>query len=381
MSNENRVVIVGSGLAGYTLARELRKADPDVPIHVLTRDSGRAYSKPMLSNALAKGKTADALAMKSAADTATDLSAQIDVGVIVTGIDRERKVVLTDQGEVPYGRLVLALGADQINLPLDGDGVANVIQVNDLEDYGAFRDTLGESAKRVTIIGAGLIGCEFANDLAPQGHAVHVIDLAEWPMSRFVPQVMGEALQGALGDAGVTWHLGTTVAKIDGSVGGFTTTLASGEVIDSDIVISAVGLKSRTQLAGDAGLDVNRGIVVDATLQSSDPSIFALGDCAEVEGRVLPFVMPLMTGARMLAKTLSGAPTPVVYPPMPVVVKTPACPTVVLPPEPGDDGQWNIEGEGLDLTARFFATDGRLAGFSLTGAAIASRAAISKEMA
>lgn len=381
MSSKDKVVIIGSGLAGYTLARELRKLAPDVPIHVLTRDRGQAYSKPMLSNALAKGKTAETLAMKTAAETAIELSAQIDVGVSVTRIDRERKVVVTDGGDVPYAQLVLALGADPINLPFEGDGAAGVIQVNDLEDYGRFRESLGASARRVMIIGAGLIGCEFANDLAPQGHTVHVIDLAEWPMARFVPEAMGKAIQGALSAAGVSWHLGTRVGRIDRHGGGFRTTLASGGVIESDIVISAVGLRSRTQLAQAAGLAVNRGIVVDATLRSSDPGIFALGDCAEVEGRVLPFVMPLMTAARVLAKTLSGTPTPVVYPPMPVVVKTPACPTVVLPPEPGEQGKWQVVGEGIDLTARFVGPEGRLLGFSLTGAATASRAAILKEMA
>jgi rubredoxin-NAD+ reductase len=374
------VVIIGSGLGGYTLARELRKTDADIGIHILTRDSGRAYSKPMLSNAIAKGKDADALAMKTPEAAAEDFGATIETGVEIMAIKRDQSLVSTSTGDVTYDKLVLALGADQINLPLEGDGVDGVLQVNDLEDYGQFRDALGDSPKRITIIGAGLIGCEFANDLVPAGHQVQVVDLADWPMSRFVPQPMGDALRDALRAAGVEWHLGTSVSRVSKSDNGYSVLLASGATLESDLVLSAVGLRARTQLAADAGLDVDCGIQVNAALQTSDPCIYALGDCAEVTGRVLPFVMPLMTCARALAKTLSGDLTDVVYPPMPVVVKTPACPTVVLPPDAGVDGAWQLEGDAPDLTARFVGPNGALLGFALTGGATSSRQALVKEM-
>ena len=378
--NASTVVIVGSGLAAYTLAREFRKLDPDAPMHILTRDSGRAYSKPMLSNAIAKNKTADELAMKSAAETAEQLGATIAIGVEVTAIDRARSVVVTTQGETPYGRLVLALGADQIVLPLEGNAVADIVRVNDLEEYGQFRAALDGSTKRVTVLGAGLIGCEFANDLCPAGHSVHIVDLAEWPLSRFVPREMGVALRDALATQGIDWHLGTTMVSVDRNGGGFTCRLASGTTLDSDIVLSAVGLRSRIGLAQAAGLKVARGIYVNDLLQSSDPNIYALGDCAEVNEQVLPFVMPLMTCARALAATLAGTPTPVVYPPMPVILKTPALPTVVLPPEPGTQGSWSLEGTPPNLTARFRNSAGQTLGFALTGTATSTRPALVKEL-
>ena len=378
--NDSPVVIIGSGMAAYTLARELRKLDAEVALHILTRDSGRAYSKPMLSNAIAKGKTADALAMKDAAATAEQLGATIDTGVEVTAIDRERSLLVTTQGERPYGKLVLALGADQIVLPLAGQGVAEIVRVNDLEEYGQFRAALEGGAKRVTVLGAGLIGCEFANDLCPAGHQVQVVDLAEWPLSRFVPREMGDALRDALASQGVEWSLGTTIESVDRSGEGFICRLASGATLASDLVLSAVGLSARTQLAEAAGLEVGRGVRVNDQLQTSDAKIFALGDCAEVNEQVLPFVMPLMTCARALAATLAGTATAVVYPPMPVIVKAPALPTLVLPPAPGAEGEWKLEGDSPDLTARFVNTAGHTIGFALTGAATASRQALVKEL-
>ena len=130
---------------------------------------------------------------------------------------------------------------------------------------------------------------------------------------------------------------------------------------------AAIGLRPRTQLALEAGLDVGRGIKVDRFLRSSDEHIFALGDCAEVEGKVLLFVLPLMACARALAKTLAGTETAVQYPPMPVLIKTPVCPVVVSPIVPGTAGAWAVEAEGNNVKAEFRSPEGQLLGFALTG--------------
>ena len=147
-------------------------------------------------------------------------------------------------------------------------------------------------------------------------------------------------------------------------------------------MLSAVGLRPRTALAGAAGLAVNRGIRVDRLLATSDAHIHALGDCAEVEGLVLPFVMPIMHQARALAATLAGKPTAIVYPAMPVVVKTPACPTVVCPPAANAEGSWHIvppaNGEA-GVEAQFLAPDGTLLGFTLLGAATARKQALTTQ--
>ncbi|HIP52749.1 MAG TPA: FAD-dependent oxidoreductase, partial [Chromatiales bacterium] len=161
---------------------------------------------------------------------------------------------------------------------------------------------------------------------------------------------------------------------------GYRIDLASGESLESDLVLSAIGLRPNVALAKAAGLKVARGIVVDRYLRTSAGDVYALGDCAEVEGLNLPFVMPLMHGARALAKTLAGTPVPVVYPPMPVVIKTPACPVVVSPPARGAVGAWQVEESEDGVRSRFLSEDGRLLGFALAGAAVEEKQTLTREL-
>ncbi|KAF1052212.1 MAG: Rubredoxin-NAD(+) reductase [Stenotrophomonas maltophilia] len=156
--------------------------------------------------------------------------------------------------------------------------------------------------------------------------------------------------------------------------------LSDGQVIACDLVVSAVGLRPRTDLAAEAGLAINRGIVVDRQLRTSHANIYALGDCAEVDGLNLLYVMPLMACARALAQTLAGNPSTVAYGPMPVTVKTPACPLVVSPPPRGSTGEWHVEGSGPDLKVICRDTAGRLLGYALTGAAVNEKLSLNKEL-
>jgi rubredoxin-NAD+ reductase len=381
------IVIVGSGLAGYTLARELRKLDKTTPLVIVTRDDGAFYSKPMLSNALTGGKRPEQLAVFNAADMATQLDATIHANTVLTALDcRARTVDLLGGGSPraqPYGRLVLAVGAEPVHLDILGDGIDHMYSVNDLTDYARFRAAL-EPARRIAVLGAGLVGCEFANDLCSAGKSVHVIEPAHGPLARFLPPAAQRALQHALEQVGVHWHFGSLLAELHRASAGVRAVLKradeSGEHVDLevDLVLSAVGLRPRVHVAEAAGIRVNRGITVDRRLRSSDPHVFALGDCAEVEGHVLPFVQPLMCAARALAKTLAGAPTNVVYPAMPVVVKTPACPTVVLPPPDRHPGEWVVDTRADGVRAVFNDPDGAPRGFALTGAATADKSALAK---
>jgi rubredoxin-NAD+ reductase len=376
------LVIIGSGMAGYQLAKAVRALGVARPITVLTRDGGEFYAKPMLSNAFAQRLWPEKLAQSTPAEMAERLRMDVRPGVRVERLDAARHVVMTDAGEFSYGELVLAVGADQITLPLKGSGVSRVHQVNDLASYAAFRAALGDGG-RVVIIGAGLIGCEFANDLAGAGYDVHVVELAAHPLARLVPEAIGAALAEALRKQGVKWTFGTSVETVDTAAsGGLTLRLSDDTILEAGVVLSAVGLRPRLTLARQAGLTVNRGIVVDARLRTSDAGVYALGDCAEVEGKVMPFVMPLMEGARALAHTLGGDPRPVTYPVMPVVVKTPAFPLIMCPPEAAARGAWTIEGDGSDLTARFLdAENKRLLGFAVSGEAIRRRAELAAAMA
>jgi rubredoxin-NAD+ reductase len=370
------IVIIGSGLAGYTVAREFRKLDRQTPLVVVSRDEASFYSKPMLSNALASGKGAAQLAGSSAAQMAEQLSARILPNTEVLWINCAARTLDIGGEPIAYSKLVLTLGADPISVPLEGDAAGDVLHVNDLADYARFRAAI-EGRQRVAVLGAGLIGCEFANDLAAAGYSVEVIDLAPRPLGRLLPDEAAAQVRDALGSLGVRWRLGTTARSVTRVAGGLRVALADGSEFETDVVLSAIGLKPRTELAKSAGLAVNRGIITDRLLATSAPGVYALGDCAEVEGQVLPFVLPIMQAARALAKTLAGTPTSVDYPAMPVVVKTPALPVVVAPP-PAVPGAWSLHSVEQGLEARFEDERGALRGFALLGAATARKSTLAK---
>lgn len=372
------IVIVGSGLTGYSLAREFRKLDKATPLLIITADHGESYSKPMLSNALAQGKSPDQLVMATSVQQAAQLPAELLTLTTLRAIDPANKTLDTTRGTISYGRLVLALGAHQRRVSLAGDGAADVLTVNNLDDYRAFRQRLNDGARRIAIIGAGLIGCEFANDLRAGGHAVDLIARGAEPLDALVPAAIGADLRAALIAAGVTWHGPTTATRVTRDGQGLSVHLENGDVIHADVVLSATGLAPNIDIAREAGLSVNRGIVVNALLQTSAAHVYAAGDCAEVGGTLLPYVMPLMNQARSLAKTLAGEPTPVSYPVMPVVVKTPAFPIVAVPPPANTPGTWRMEPVAAGRKALFYSENGALLGFALGGPAVSEKAALAK---
>ncbi|WP_290872827.1 FAD-dependent oxidoreductase [Aquabacterium sp.] len=378
------VVIIGSGLAGYNLARELRKADANVPITVVSRDHAGFYSKPMLSNALAGKKTAATLVMKPAEKMADEVKITVLAQTGVTAIDTAARVLTLSNGQtLPYRDVVLALGADPIRLPLQGDAADTVLSVNDLDDFARFAEALdtaagGAPVQRVAILGAGLIGCEFANDLLARGIAPTVLDLAERVLPRLLPPEASARLQEKLQAGGACFRFGVGASAVNRSGQALSVSLSDGSTLDTDLVLSAIGLKPRTDLAAAAGVATGRGVLVNRQLATNVPHVYAVGDCAEVDGTLLPYVMPLMQQARALAATLAGTPTAVAYPAMPVVVKTPAWPTVVCPPPLGATGQWVINATEEAIEARFTAEadPDRLLGFALQGKAVAQRQAL-----
>ena len=378
-SSQSGIVIIGSGLAGYTVIRELRKLDKAIPITLVTREPGYFYSKPMLSTALASKKSAEQLQTTSTEGMATQLEITIVGDAVVSAIDTVSQTIETSKGSIAYGKLVLGLGSDQIRLPLQGNAANEVITVNDLEEYAQFREAI-EGKKRIAILGAGLIGCEFANDLVLGSYEVDVIDLAPQALGRLLPEAAAQVLQSKLSEVGVRWHFATTVQSIDRNGDFLSITLANGSVISSDVFLSAVGLRPRLDLAKAAGILTSIGITVNRQLETSAKNVYAIGDCAEVDGLVLPYVMPIMQAARTLAPNLLGQALALTYPAMPVMVKTPALPTIVSPPAKGAVGDWKVNSMEDGLEARFESSEGKLLGFALLGAATAQRGALTKEL-
>ncbi|MEW5788898.1 MAG: FAD-dependent oxidoreductase [Pseudomonadota bacterium] len=373
------VVIAGSGLAGYTLARELRKLAPDLPITLITADSGDLYSKPMLSNALAQGHTPQGLVQSSAAEQAEKLNIQVRSHCPITALHPAEHRLDTGQGPMEYGRLALALGARPSHPGFPGAELA--LSVNHLDDYARFRDRLAPGA-RVAILGGGLVGCEFANDLALAGHPVELVELADRPLARQAPPALSRRLQVKLEALGVAWHCGRRVTGLMVQGEGYRLSLDDGRELAADLVLSAIGLTPATELARAAGLEVGRGIRVDESLATSAAAIHALGDCAEVvpqggtarPGLLLPYVLPLMQQARVLASILAGNPARLSLPALPVAVKTPACPMVVCPPPDSTNGRWHTERDDeAGAIHHFLAGDGSLLGFALAGDACTQR--------
>jgi len=366
---DSPIVIVGSGLAGYTLVREIRARSTDVPILVLTADGGEAYTKPMLSNAFAKGHGPDDLVRRSAAAFAAESGIEIRKRTRVVAIDRTAKTVRLDKGgTVAYDKLVLALGADPRVFPVDGADKVGVVAVNDLDDYRRWRERIGSSG-RILLIGAGLIGCEFADDLTGAGFEVSVVDPGPRPLARLLPPEIGADLVAALNARGACFHLGRAVSRYEVADKGFVAHLDDGGTIAFDHALSAVGLRPRTGLAAEAGLAVKAGILVDRGLATSDPAIFAIGDCAETPVGPLPFIAPLLIEAEVLADRLTGGSRTLAFPVMPVVVKTPSLPLSVASPPPGLFGDWSATRVEGGVEALLKTADGTVIGFALSGAA------------
>lgn len=383
ISAEAALVIVGSGLAGYSLAKEIRKRDAQRNLILVTADGGEVYSKPMLSNALARGQSPNDLVQKEAAAMAGDLNIDVRARASVIGIDREHKQLdiqrVSGTETLHYEQLVLALGADARVFPVAGSDRVEISTVNDLDDYRLWRDRIGEQS-HILLIGAGLIGCEFANDLVAAGFGVSMVDPAPWPLARLLPESMGQLLNRALENLGCSLYMEQTVSSYEKTADGYIAHLDDGTPVLFDHVLSAVGLLPRKKLAAAAGLKTEAGILVDMHLRTSDKDIFALGDCAQTSAGPLPYIAPLLAQSRALAATLCGETTALKLPALPVVVKTPALPLVVCPPKPGVSGEWQVEIDGNDAQAIFISETGDEIGFALSGARTKQQRELAKRM-
>ena len=355
------IIIIGSGLAGYTLVREIRKLNSDLLISLITQDNGDYYSKPQLSTALSYHKSPEQLVLIKAEKFAAQFNIQLFSHTNLKNLaDISNILKYSDKAD----KIILATGASPISLAnLDNFKKRyNIYAVNHLEHYKIFRQKLEEKnlkKKSVTIIGAGLVGCEFAHDLIQTGYNVTVISPDPYPLARLVPIEIGAALQQTLAEKGVSWQLNQFFDPEK---------FSQNYSCDSDnIILSATGLKPNIDLAVSAGIHTRIGITVDSYLKTSHADIYALGDCMEINQRHMPYIAPIAIGARALAQTLSGQPTPVIYPPMPIYIKTALYPIVVLQPviENQASGRWHIEKQGNAVRALYYNSNQALSGFAL----------------
>jgi len=372
------VILIGTGVAGYTFAKAWRQLDAETPLLIITEDDGVSYSKPMLSNAWGKNKTPNTLAMADADTMATQLDATILTHTQVTSIDTEAHRIQTSNDAYQYSTLVLATGASPISLNLDGDNDA-LWQVNSLSHYRDFYPILNEK-NHLAIIGCGLIGCEFANDAMLAGKQVTLIGMENQLLPDLIPPQMAEALLEKFTESGIRFLPERTATRIDQHENGATLTLNTGETVHADMCLAAVGIRPRLELAHASGIECHRGIVVDNTLATSAPDVYAIGDGIEFEGSVRFYIAPILLQARTLAEHLGNKDgrKPLAYPVLPMTVKTPLYPIACVIPQ--TEGSWEIESNDNGMCATCRNENGELIGFALSENRCQERMTLAKEV-
>ncbi|WP_435310614.1 nitrite reductase large subunit NirB [Primorskyibacter sedentarius] len=303
-----KLVIIGAGMASGRALEHLIDADPEAyDVTLFNAEPRGNYNRIMLSPVLS--------GEKSYAEIVThddDWYAQNNVtcrfGEPVTGIDRDRKVVIGTKGEVPYDKLLIATGSAPFIIPVPGHDKPGVIAYRDLDDTNAMINAADAPGKSAVVIGGGLLGLEAAAGLALRGMSVTVIHLMGHLMERQLDPAAGYLLQKDLEKRGIKVHCQGATKAILGEDRAEAVLLEDGTVYDADLVVMAVGIRPETRAATDAGLDVGRGISVDAQMVTSDPDILAVGECVEFDGQLFGLVAPLYDQAKVVAATLLDQP-------------------------------------------------------------------------
>ena len=311
--NDAGVVIVGAGRAGWEIARKLRERDADLAITMVAACDASVYDKPLLSVALARGMAFSALVKEPGAAAAKRLGLRLLARTSAVSVSAPTNTLRTTRGSLRYRHLVLAHGAE----PRESAQLPPALcwRINHLDAYVKFHQSLGPlnpaAPQRVLIIGAGLVSCEFANDLALSGYPVTLLDLNPLPLSALLPEAESRQLLAAWEGISLRFIGGVRISRVSRSGSVSTVQTEDGTCFDSEHIVSATGLETPNRLAQSAGLDWNNGVAVDAmTLRTNVANIHALGDCISVDGVAHRFIEPIGRQAELIADHLTGrAPT------------------------------------------------------------------------
>jgi nitrite reductase (NADH) large subunit len=296
-----RLLVVGAGMGAARLVREIGTRCPGRFALTLVGDEPQApYDRIQLSAVLAGERARDRLPLLQAGELE---GVELRLGTAAVAIHREERMVeLADGSTLPYDRLVLATGSEAVRLPLPGAALDRVVTFRDLADV----DRLLAASGRAVVIGGGLLGLEAAYGLRRRGLGVTLVHLMPWLMERQLDRAAGALLRQRVEALGIEVRLGTQTEAILGTERVEAVRLAGGHEVPADLVVMAVGIRPVTALARAAGLACGRGVEVDDGLQTSDPRIFALGECAEHRGVGYGLVSPAYEQAEILARRLAG---------------------------------------------------------------------------
>src|SRR5688572_1540128 len=303
-----RLVVVGNGMAGMRTLEELFAIAPDAyDVTVFGAEPHPNYNRILLSPVLAGEQAFDDIVLNGL-DWYREHDVTLHAGKKVAAIDRIRRRVVADDGTaIEYDRLLLATGSDPIVLPIPGRELPGTVTYRDIADTRAMIDAAANGGRAV-VIGGGLLGLEAANGLKRRGMDVSVVHLAPWLMERQLDRTAGDLLQKALEARGIRFFLERQTAAIvagdDGRVAGLR--FADGMQIDADLVCMAVGIRPNVALAKAAGLHCDRGVVVNDTMQTFDPRIYAVGECVSHRGACYGLVAPLFEMAKVAANHLAN---------------------------------------------------------------------------
>ncbi len=301
-----KLVIIGAGMASGRMLEELHELGAAYDITLFGAEPRGNYNRIMLSPVLAGEKAYDEIVTHDAAWYAAH-NITCRFGEAVVKIDRKAKQVISAGGATPYDKLVVATGSASFFIPVAGKDLPGVVGFRDLDDVEAMMVAAGKPGGKAVIIGGGLLGLEAAAALKLQGMEVTVLHLMGHLMERQLDPAAGYLLQKTLESRGINVVCNAHTKAILGHGHVDAVLLEDGEIYGADIVVMAAGIRPETRLAVESGLHVERGIVVDDALHTSDPHIFALGECVEHDEVVYGLVAPLFDMAKVLARTLTGA--------------------------------------------------------------------------
>lgn len=343
------VVIVGGGHAGWSAAQALRSLDPAIPITLVTACSGDRYLKPELSIALSRGATRASLVREPGDQAARKLNVALISDTFVVGLSPALHQLRTTRGTLSYLSLILAQGARPALPPVLPSNLC--WRINDLDAWAGLQKKLQDTHKRILIVGAGLVGCELADDFARAGHQVTLLDIQALPLASLLPDKAANRLRDQFELAGIQFAGEVIVAGVTQNKDGEKlVTTQCGRSFKVDEVVAATGLVTDARLAQGAGLRFDRGIAVDATtMRTSVADVYALGDCVSLDGAPCRFIEPIGKQAETIAHEILHRSHPGYGHKPPVIrVKTKSLP-IVLHGSPSQSLPWTTREESPEL--------------------------------